>query len=219
MCACLDIHLERSAVVIPRASRITSLSELRGKRACLGEYNHILKWNVPVGILLASETMVPDCRGELNSVERFFSESCAAGNWSSDPELDDDLSEFLIMKLLYFLSDLTSVFFLEKSHVRLCSLCKDSFSPCSANDMFSGSDGTLKCLVDGTRAEVAFTTVDIATDFFSRRPEEREQFEFLCLDGSRMAITSRGCDWAKHPTNSFVIRKGRGLLLLFVIFF
>ena len=98
----LDIHLERSAVVIPRSSRITGIGELRAKRACLGEYNQIQRWNVPIGILLASETMVPDCKGELNSVERFFGESCAAGNWSSDFDLDDDLSKTLIYLFFVF---------------------------------------------------------------------------------------------------------------------
>ena len=76
--------------------------------------------------------------------------------------------------------------------------------------MFGGPDGSLKCLVEGGRGEVAFTTIESAVEYFGRRPEEREHYEFLCLDGSRMAITSRGCDWAKHPTNTFVIRKGRG---------
>lgn len=75
--------------------------------------------------------------------------------------------------------------------------------------MFGGAEGSLKCLVEG-RGEVAFTTIDTAVMYFDRRPEERDHYELLCLDGSRMAISSRGCDWAKHPTNTFVIRKGRG---------
>jgi len=79
-------------VVVPRRSRIATIHELKGKRACLGAYNSIQKWNVPIGILLASETMVPDCRGELHSVESYFGESCAAGNWSTEPELDEQLS-------------------------------------------------------------------------------------------------------------------------------
>lgn len=87
-----DIYLERSAVVVHRRSRIQSINELKGKRACLGPYNHNHLWNVPIGILLASENMVPDCRGELHTVENFFSETCAAGNWSDDVQLDEELS-------------------------------------------------------------------------------------------------------------------------------
>lgn len=79
--------------------------------------------------------------------------------------------------------------------------------------MFAGPDGSLKCLVEGGRGEVAFSTIENAVEYFARRPEEREHYELLCLDGMRMAITSRGCDWAKHPTNTFVIRKNRGKLL------
>jgi len=75
--------------------------------------------------------------------------------------------------------------------------------------MYAGQDGSLKCLVEGGRGEVAFTTIETAVEYFGRRPDERDHYGLLCLDGSRMAITSRGCDWAKHPTNAFVIRKGR----------
>lgn len=81
--------------MVPRRSRIGTIHDLKGKRACLGPYNDIYQWNIPVGILLASETMVPDCRGELHTVENFFFEACAAGNWSSDPQLDDELSEWV----------------------------------------------------------------------------------------------------------------------------
>lgn len=184
-----NVYLERSAVIVPRRSRISSIHELKGKRACLGPYNHIHKWNVPIGILLASETMVPDCRGELQTVANYFGDSCAAGNWSTDNELDEEL---------------------KRTVPRLCSLCKDSsFLPCSENDMFGGVDGSIKCLVEGGRGEVAFTTIETAIDYFNRRPEERDHYELLCLDGSRMAVTTRGCDWAKHPTNTFVIRKSR----------
>ena len=80
-------------MVLPRRSRISNIAELKNKRACLGSYNHIHKWNVPIGILLAAEKIVPDCRGELYTVENYFGDSCAAGNWSSDPELDEDLSK------------------------------------------------------------------------------------------------------------------------------
>lgn len=105
------------------------------------------------------------------------------------------------------------LFCTERDHPRLCSLCKDAMFACGENDMFAGPDGSVKCLVEG-RGEVAFTTIDTAVQYFARRPEERDQYELLCLDGSRMPITTRGCDWAKHPTNTFVIRKGRGTVLV-----
>lgn len=81
-------------MIVPKKSRISSLAQLKGKRACLGPYNDNANWNVPVGILLASETMVPDCRGEAYTVESFFGQSCAAGNWSHNVQLDDELSRW-----------------------------------------------------------------------------------------------------------------------------
>lgn len=114
-------------------------------------------------------------------------------------------------ELVVRLSGIFSKFFSfsERTHSRLCSLCKDTMFGCSDNDMFAGPEGTMKCLVEGRGAEVALTTIDTAVNFFQRRPDEREHFEFLCLDGSRMGINARACDWGKHPTNTFVIRRGR----------
>ncbi|OTF71130.1 transferrin-like protein, partial [Euroglyphus maynei] len=175
-------YIKRSAVIVRRDVKIHSLIDLKNKRACLGPYNDLYQWNIPIGILLYYETMVPDCRSELHTVERFFLESCAAGNWSTDPYLDEEL---------------------KRNHRRLCSLCKDKmFGLCTEHDRFAGPDGSIKCLTEGI-GEIAFTTVETAVEYFAQRSLMSNMYEFLCLDGSRMAITSRGCYWAKHSTNAF----------------
>lgn len=183
-------YLQRSAVVIKKGSSIRRVDDLRHRRVCLGPYNELYQWNIPIGILLELGKITSNCEGdELGSVENFFHEACAAGNWSSDSFLDNELKQ---------------------KHRRLCTLCKDStFNLCSENDPYGGPEGSLRCLLE-SNAEVAFTTIETAVNFFSRRPSEFINYEFLCLDNDRMNINSRGCTWARHPTNTFVIRKGRG---------
>lgn len=191
---------QRAGVLIPKNSRIRNFHDLRNKRACLGPYNDIFQWKIPIGILMAGNAIIPDCRDELHSVENFFLEACAAGNWSSDQFIDSEL---------------------KRKHRKLCNLCKNTpFGLCNENDLFAGQEGSIKCMLEG-RGEVAFTTIETALDYFSKRPSEREHYEFLCLDGSRMAITPGACPWAKLPTNAFVIRKNlsKRIIFVFVFFF
>lgn len=93
VCPPLDIYEHRSGVLVHRNININSIGDLKARRACLGAYNSDAQWNIPVGLLLATETLVPDCRGELQSVSQFFGQSCAAGKWSNDTYLDRELSE------------------------------------------------------------------------------------------------------------------------------
>jgi len=81
--------------LIGRNSDINGISDLKNKKACLDAYGHDAGWDIPIGLLLATDTLVPDCRGELYSVEQFFGSSCAAGKWSNDTFLDQQLSNYL----------------------------------------------------------------------------------------------------------------------------
>lgn len=116
--------------------------------------------------------------------------------------------------------------FTEKLHPNLCSICQNS-TLCSANDEFAGDDGPLRCLFSGF-GQVAFTssrTVEryLASDRFDRR--QLNNFAYLCLDGSKLPLDSRACEWAHKPTNVFVtgpsssfVRKDNYLKLLQAIF-
>ncbi|XP_054160591.1 transferrin-like [Oppia nitens] len=181
-----NIYKHRSGVLVHRNININSISDLKNKRACLGPYGSDSGWNIPVGLLLATDTLVPDCKGEIDSVNNFFGVSCAAGMWSNDSYLDQQL---------------------KRKHSNLCGLCKDPVM-CSEKDPFAGDEGVIKCLLEG-QGEVAFTSIETADSYFKSRPELKDSYQFLCLDGSRMPITRRACEWARRPTNAFVIRKGR----------
>lgn len=115
---------------------------------------------------------------------------------------------------------------IEKMHPSLCSLCKDPLS-CSMSDEYSGYEGAIQCLLDGA-GQVAFTTIDAVDKFFRERASAVnliEDYQFLCLDGSRMPVTRRACEWSRRPSNTFIIRKGKGkrnkldsLLFIWIIF-
>lgn len=64
------------------------------------------------------------------------------------------------------------------------------------------------------QGQLAFVSIESVDLYFRNRPAEREQFQFLCLDGSRMKIDAKtnenACEWAKQPSNVFVIKKGKG---------
>lgn len=74
-----DTQHFKSVVVVNSKANINSLADLRGKRSCHGGYNSTHGWDIPIGLLLATLTMTPDCRGELRSVSKFFEQSCAPG--------------------------------------------------------------------------------------------------------------------------------------------
>lgn len=108
----------------------------------------------------------------------------------------------------------------EKLHPSLCSLCKDPLS-CSQSDEYSGYEGAIQCLLDGA-GQVAFTTIDAVDKFFRERASAVnliENYQFLCLDGSRMPVTRRACEWSRRPSNTFIIRKGKGKKRIFPLFF
>ncbi|RWS13584.1 transferrin-like protein [Dinothrombium tinctorium] len=179
----------KSAVLIPKSSEISSLTDLRGKKSCHTSIGEAAGWNIPIGLLLANNIITPDCRGELFSAENFFSQSCAAGRWSKDPVVDE---------------------LLKKRHPKLCELCKKP-STCTSTDEYAGVSGAVKCLVEG-QADVAFTTVEGAINFFNNnRHHFRANYQFLCLDGRRMDVDINSCSWASKPTNSFVIRRPKAV--------
>ena len=69
--------------------------------------------------------------------------------------------------------------------------------------------------------QVAFTTIEAVDKYFKERrttPDGKvlsaDDYQFLCLDGTRMPVTRRACDWSRRPSNVFVIRKGKGKVIV-----
>ncbi|NWX15712.1 TRFE protein, partial [Aegotheles bennettii] len=87
---------------------------------------------------------------------------------------------------------------------KLCRQCKgDPKTKCSRSGPYSGYSGALDCLKDG-KGDVAFvkhTTVQ------ERVPGEKDQYELLCLDGTRQPVDNyKSCHWARVPAHAVVAR-------------
>ncbi|XP_075572191.1 serotransferrin isoform X2 [Pelecanus crispus] len=87
---------------------------------------------------------------------------------------------------------------------KLCRQCKgDSRTKCSRTGPYSGYSGAFHCLKEG-KGEVAFvkhTTVE------ENAPENKDEYELLCLDGTRQPVDNyKACHWARVPAHAVVAR-------------
>ncbi|XP_071607746.1 ovotransferrin-like [Heliangelus exortis] len=87
---------------------------------------------------------------------------------------------------------------------RLCRQCKgDPKTKCSRTAPYSGYSGAFLCLKDG-KGDVAFvkhTTVQ------ENAPQEKDEYELLCLDGSRQPVDNyKSCHWARVPAHAVMAR-------------
>ncbi|XP_060153613.1 inhibitor of carbonic anhydrase isoform X3 [Globicephala melas] len=102
----------------------------------------------------------------------------------------------------------------------LCALCNGSGTPahtCAPNshEGYYGSSGALRCLVEkGDVAFVKYPTVLRNTD--GKNPEawakdlKQEDFQLLCLDGTRKPVTeAQSCHLAIAPSHAVVSRKDK----------
>ncbi|KAK2538226.1 Tf [Columba guinea] len=87
---------------------------------------------------------------------------------------------------------------------KLCRQCKgDAKTKCSRTGPYSGYSGAFHCLKDG-KGDIAFvkhTTVQ------ENAPEEKDEYELLCLDGTRQPVDNyKSCHWARVPAHAVVAR-------------
>uniref|UniRef100_A0A669PVG3 Ovotransferrin n=1 Tax=Phasianus colchicus TaxID=9054 RepID=A0A669PVG3_PHACC len=87
---------------------------------------------------------------------------------------------------------------------KLCRQCKgDPKTKCARNAPYSGYSGAFHCLKDG-KGDVAFvkhTTVE------ENAPDQKDEYELLCLDGSRQPVDSyKTCNWARVAAHAVVAR-------------
>uniref|UniRef100_A0A8C5KHL5 Inhibitor of carbonic anhydrase n=1 Tax=Jaculus jaculus TaxID=51337 RepID=A0A8C5KHL5_JACJA len=103
---------------------------------------------------------------------------------------------------------------------RLCALCGGGSEPahmCAPNsqERYYGSSGALRCLVE--KGDVSFMKhTAILQSIEGKNPEawakglKQEDFELLCLDGTRKPVTeAASCHLARVPNHAVVSRKER----------
>lgn len=94
---------------------------------------------------------------------------------------------------------------LKRLHPNLCAACQNA-TLCSSSDEFAGDDGALRCLFSGY-GQVAFTTSKSVERFLTADRLDRRlmsNYVYLCLDGTKLPLDGKPCEWAHKPTNVFV---------------
>ncbi|KAM4808085.1 serotransferrin-2-like [Rhinophrynus dorsalis] len=176
-------HAEGSCVFSVAVARRGTLNirNLKGTRSCHSGARWTSGWNIPLGFLLSRNILYWDEEQPLSKVvSEYFNASCIPGIGISFPKLCE-------------LCQGTKSFVRDRNH----------FCEISSNEPFSDSDGAFRCLKSGA-GDVAFLdhlTIMNATD------SEMEQFELLCPDGSKAALSSfRSCNLGQGPGKAIVTR-------------
>ncbi|XP_075404016.1 lactotransferrin [Tenrec ecaudatus] len=169
-----------AVAVVRKADASLTWNSLKGKKSCHTAVGRTAGWNIPMG-LLSNQT--GSCK-----FDSFFSQSCAPG---ADPSSN------------------------------LCALCigdEMGQNKCSTNrkERYFGYNGAFRCLAEGS-GDVAFvrdTTVLENTDGKSSEAWAKdlklEDFELLCLDGTRKSVSeARSCHLSVAPSHAVVSRKDK----------
>ncbi|XP_058043511.1 melanotransferrin-like [Ahaetulla prasina] len=180
-----DVGTSYYAVAVVKASSNLTINRLNGAKTCHTGINRTAGWNIPVGLLLDSGRMPMMGCSVKKAVSDYFKASCVPGATAvGDP-------------------------------ASLCELCKgDSAgqSKCelSPKEKYYDYLGAFRCLVDGP-GEVAFvkhTTVTEAMDGQAQPSWTLEDFQLLCRDGSRAAVSEwRTCHLARVPAHAIITRQ------------
>uniref|UniRef100_A0A336MLQ6 Transferrin n=1 Tax=Culicoides sonorensis TaxID=179676 RepID=A0A336MLQ6_CULSO len=186
-------------LLVKKGSNINSLKDLKGKKSCHTGFGRNVGYKIPLTKLRKHELLKFSDDPELSSTEKeldalsaFFEKACIVGKWSPDNLVNE-------------------VF--KKRYSNLCALCEDP-AKCDYPDKYSGYDGAVRCLVEG-RGDVAFTktyhvkkhfNIPIAQGDTSLTPSsDAANYEYLCEDGSRKAITDPSpCSWAQRPWQGYM---------------
>nr|XP_012326219.1 lactotransferrin [Aotus nancymaae] len=188
---CVDRPVEGylAVAVVRKSDTGLTWNSLKGTKSCHTAVDRTAGWNIPIGLLF---NQTGSCK-----FDEYFSQSCAPG---SDPKSN------------------------------LCALCignEQGENKCvpNSNERYYGYDGAFRCLAENA-GDVAFvkdTTVVQNTDGKNTEAWAKDlklqDFELLCLDGTRKPVTeARSCHLAMAPNHAVVSRMDKVERLKQVLF-
>ncbi|XP_069329604.1 lactotransferrin isoform X1 [Eulemur rufifrons] len=189
--ACVDRPVEGYLAVaaVRKSNAGITWNSLKGKKSCHTAVDRTAGWNIPIGLLFSQ---TDSCK-----FDEFFSESCAPGSAPGSS---------------------------------LCALCvgndrgEDKCVP-NSNERYYGYTGAFRCLAENA-GDVAFLKdVTILQNTDGKNTEawakdlKLEDFELLCLDGTRKPVTeAQSCHLAVAPNHAVVSRKDKVERLQEVLF-
>ncbi|XP_032723743.1 lactotransferrin [Lontra canadensis] len=177
---CVDRPAEGylAVAVVRKSDPSLTWNSLRGRKSCHTAVGRTAGWNIPMGLLFKQ---TGSCK-----FDEFFSQSCAPG---SDPKSN------------------------------LCALCvgdEKGENKCAPNnnERYFGYTGAFRCLAERA-GDVAFVKdVTVLENTNGKNPEawakdlRLEDFELLCLDGTRKPVTeAQTCHLAMAPNHGVVSRQ------------
>jgi len=166
---------------------VRNLRHLRGKKACFAGVGTLAGWFTPISVLMEKGNLeVVDCNNHVKNAITYFGPSCAVNSLLDKYNPIGDNSD------------------------KLCQLCSGSVAGerCSSADPYAGYSGAFRCLVEA--GDVAFIKHTTALEIIERRIDfptlTKDEFELLCLDGSRRPVDSyETCNWGTLPTHAIVV--------------
>nr|KAF6310798.1 lactotransferrin [Myotis myotis] len=170
----------RAVAVVKKSNAGFTWNSLKGKKSCHTAVGRTAGWNIPMGLLF---NQTGSCK-----FDEFFSQSCAPG---SDPNSN------------------------------LCALCignearQNKCAP-NSNERYYGYTGAFRCLAENA-GDVAFVKDATVLENTNGKGTEDwakdlrlEDFELLCLNGTRKPVTeAKSCYLAKAPNHAVVSRKDK----------
>ncbi|XP_037045009.1 melanotransferrin [Bradysia coprophila] len=169
---------------------VTSIRDLRGKKACFSEVGSQAGWTIPIYTLQKEAGMeIVDCNNHVKSAINFFGKSCAVNSLTNKYNPIGDNSD------------------------RLCALCtgKVPGGKCTPDDPYAGFEGAFRCLLEaGDVAFLKHTTVNEMVDSKQFKSVTADRFELLCIDGQRRPLSEyRQCNWGLVPSHALVTSSAR----------
>ncbi|XP_043269095.1 melanotransferrin isoform X2 [Venturia canescens] len=188
-----SINYQYAVAVIKKGSLpdVTSLYNLRGKKACFAGVGTLAGWTIPLDVLMRQGGLeVIDCNNHVKSTINYFGPSCAVNSLMDHYNPLGDNSD------------------------QLCKLCigKIPGGWCTNDDPYAGYEGAFRCLLEA--GEIAFlvhTTVsEMTSTNFDLNSVTKDQFELLCRNGTRGRIDDfESCNWGKVPSRAIVTSSAR----------
>ncbi|RLV97754.1 hypothetical protein DV515_00011406 [Chloebia gouldiae] len=168
------------AVAIAKRGTL-DIQSLRGVRSCHSGARWTSGWNIPLGFLLARNSLSWDEAQPLSqAISEYFNASCIPGVGVAAPQL-------------------CALCQGQKSYVR----DRNHFCETSSNEPFYDSEGAFRCLKDGV-ADVAFLD---HLRIMSATESEQQEYELLCPDGSTAELSEYStCNLGKGPGRGIVTR-------------
>ncbi|KRT83633.1 hypothetical protein AMK59_4766, partial [Oryctes borbonicus] len=166
---------------------VSSLHDLRGKKACFAGVGTMAGWVIPLYTLMTKGAMeIIDCNNHVKTASEFFGTSCAVNALIDKNNPIGDNSD------------------------KLCRECigKIPGGRCTDADPYAGYEGAFKCLLEaGDVAFLKHTTIqDMLLPGSGYPGLRKDAFQLLCKDGTRKSIDEfRTCNWGEVPTNAIVV--------------